>query len=158
SVAATSDPIVTGTWKKIVDNWTAGAKDSKAKVLVSFEHSDANNKYLVFGWPAFEGESPTAASALADDPGTTRRGFVVLGYDLAPLEVEKAKAAKQKTEALNGTAIWSGAVGAMFVLIGTLLAIFQGLSISKPIKMLAWKADQIARGDLEARVEVKSTD
>jgi serine phosphatase RsbU (regulator of sigma subunit) len=38
------------------------------------------------------------------------------------------------------------------------LAIFQGLSISKPIKLLAWKADQIARGDLEARVEVTSTD
>ena len=35
-----------------------------------------------------------------------------------------------------------------------MLAIFQGLSISRPIKQLAWKADQIARGDLDARVEV----
>jgi serine phosphatase RsbU (regulator of sigma subunit) len=44
------------------------------------------------------------------------------------------------------------------VLIGSVLAIFQGLSISKPLKVLAWRADQIARGDLEARVEVTSTD
>jgi len=43
-------------------------------------------------------------------------------------------------------------------LIGTVLAIFQGLSISRPIKQLAWKADQIARGDLEARVEITSND
>ena len=39
-----------------------------------------------------------------------------------------------------------------------MLAIFQGLSISKPLKQLAWKADQIARGDLDARVEVNSGD
>ena len=41
---------------------------------------------------------------------------------------------------------------------GTLLSILQGLRISKPIKLLAWRADQIARGDLETRVEVSSTD
>jgi serine phosphatase RsbU (regulator of sigma subunit) len=32
------------------------------------------------------------------------------------------------------------------------------LSISKPIKQLAWKADQIARGDLEARADVDTRD
>ena len=37
---------------------------------------------------------------------------------------------------------------ALFALIGTVLAIFQGLSISRPLKQLAWKADQIARGVL----------
>jgi sigma-B regulation protein RsbU (phosphoserine phosphatase) len=46
----------------------------------------------------------------------------------------------------------------LLVLLGTVLAIVQGLRISKPIKMLAWRADQIARGDLETRVEVSSTD
>ncbi len=155
-VSSSPDRIVVDTWKKTTDAWSKGGKD--AKTLVSFEDADGPDKYAFFGWPIFVGAPPTAAAALADDPGTARQGYVVFGYDLAPLEREKAKAQKQKTEALNGTAIWSGAVGAMFVLIGTLLAIFQGLSISKPIKMLAWKADQIARGDLEARVEVKSTD
>jgi serine phosphatase RsbU (regulator of sigma subunit) len=158
SVAEVGDAMVTATWKKVVDGWNAASKDPKAKVLVTFEHTDGPNKFLVFGWPVFEGEAPTAKSALADDPGTARRGYVVLGYDLSPLDREKQKAEQQKTAALNSSAVWSGAVGALFVLIGTLFAIFQGLSISKPIKLLAWKADQIARGDLEARVEVKSTD
>jgi serine phosphatase RsbU (regulator of sigma subunit) len=49
-------------------------------------------------------------------------------------------------------------VGLFFVLVGTALAIFQGLRISRPIKMLAWRADQIARGDLETRVEISSGD
>ena len=49
-------------------------------------------------------------------------------------------------------------VGGLFVLIGTVLAILQGLSITRPIKQLAWRADQIARGDLRARVEVTSKD
>src|SRR5207302_292853 len=48
--------------------------------------------------------------------------------------------------------------GLFFVLVGTALAIFQGLRISRPIKMLAWRADQIARGDLETRVEISSGD
>ena len=33
-----------------------------------------------------------------------------------------------------------------------------GPAISRPIKMLAWRADQIARGDLETRVEITSGD
>src|SRR6185312_4661790 len=69
-----------------------------------------------------------------------------------------AKTAAQKDAASRDAALRTGAVGALLVLIGTLLAIFQGLSISRPIKQLAWKADQIARGDLDARVEISSSD
>ncbi|HTJ41365.1 MAG TPA: SpoIIE family protein phosphatase [Kofleriaceae bacterium] len=156
AVTASPDRVVVDTWKKTTEAWGKGGKD--AKTLVSFEATDGPDKYEFFAWPIFVGAPPTAQAALAEDPGNARQGYVVFGYDLAPIERERAKAEKQKTAALNSTAIWSGAVGAMFVLIGTLLAIFQGLSISKPIKLLAWKADQIARGDLEARVEVKSTD
>jgi serine phosphatase RsbU (regulator of sigma subunit) len=77
---------------------------------------------------------------------------------MAPVEWFTASAADQKKEASTKAALYTGAVGALFALIGTLLAIFQGLSISRPIRALAWKADQIARGDLDARVEVKSSD
>jgi len=149
------DKRVGASWKQAVDAWKA----ANAKPLVSFEAADGGVNYVYFAYPVVaSGTTPTAALALADDPGTARLGYVVYGYDLAPLAIAKEKAEKQKTEALNSSALWAGAVGAMFALIGTLLAIFQGLSISKPIKLLAWKADQIARGDLEARVEVKSTD
>src|SRR5262249_39994286 len=63
----------------------------------------------------------------------------------------------KKETAKRDTLLKTAGVGAIFVLLGTILAIFQGLRISKPIKMLAWRADQIARGDLETRVEVSST-
>jgi serine phosphatase RsbU (regulator of sigma subunit) len=159
-VSASPDRIVVDTWKKIVAAWSQGGagKDANAKPLITFDEADGPDKYEFFAWPIFVGAPPTAAAAVAEDPGNARQGYVVFGYDLAPIEHERVKAEKQKTAALNGSAVWSGAVGALFVLIGTLFAIFQGLSISKPIKLLAWKADQIARGDLEARVEVKSTD
>jgi serine phosphatase RsbU (regulator of sigma subunit) len=154
-VASSPDRLVVDSWKKAQDEWKKDAK----KPLVSFDATDNADKYRIFVWPIFmSGTPPTVAAALADDPGTARQGYVAFGYDLSPIERERTKALKQKTDALNSSALWAGAVGAMFALIGTLLAIFQGLSISKPIKLLAWKADQIARGDLEARVEVKSTD
>jgi serine phosphatase RsbU (regulator of sigma subunit) len=106
----------------------------------------------------FVGEPPSAQGALATDPPAARQGYVVLGYDMAPVEWYTAEAADQKKEASTKAALYTGAVGALFALIGTLLAIFQGLSISRPIRQLAWKADQIARGDLDARVEVTSGD
>jgi serine phosphatase RsbU (regulator of sigma subunit) len=100
----------------------------------------------------------TATGALAAEPGDHRLGYVVLGYDLAPIEWFAADAADQKAAASTRAALYTGAVGALFALIGTVLAILQGLSISRPIKQLAWKADQIARGDLGARVEITSND
>jgi serine phosphatase RsbU (regulator of sigma subunit) len=83
---------------------------------------------------------------------------VVLGYDLAPTDWFATAAAEQKATASTRAALYTGAVGALFALIGTVLAILQGLSISRPIKQLAWRADQIARGDLGARVEITSSD
>jgi sigma-B regulation protein RsbU (phosphoserine phosphatase) len=44
----------------------------------------------------------------------------------------------------------------LFILIGSALAIFQGVGISRPLRVLAWRANQIAGGDLDARVVVKS--
>jgi serine phosphatase RsbU (regulator of sigma subunit) len=142
-------------WKKASDAWAAGAS---TEALAKFDVIDGASKYRFFAYPVFAGAPPTAAAAAAEDPGENRHGYLVFGYDLAPIDAFAAEAAKLKAEESTKSAIYTGAVGALFVLIGTLLAIFQGLSISKPLKLLAWKADQIARGDLEARVEVKSTD
>ena len=122
--------------------------------------NDGSARYRVFAYPVVSRaiSSATAGDAAADTPPDDRLGYVVLGYDLAPIARFEAAAEKQKDAASRRAAIYSGAVGALFALIGTVLAILQGLSISRPIKQLAWRADQIARGDLEARVEVKSND
>jgi len=142
------------TWKALNEKWK-----SQKTALAAIDAVDEGKKLLVFGLPVFTfGFEGSAEAALAEDPGDNRLGFVVLGYDLSPIDTFTATSAKEKEEASYKSAVRTGIVGALFVLVGTLLAIFQGLQISKPIKLLAWKADQIARGDLEARVEVKSTD
>jgi serine phosphatase RsbU (regulator of sigma subunit) len=154
-VSAALGQITVDSWNKALAGWkAAGDKDP----LVSFDLTSGTSEYKIFAYPIFVGEPATAAGAIAADPPQARQGYVVLGYDLAPLESFKQEANETKAAAVTKAALYTGAVGALFALIGTVLAIFQGLSISKPLKQLAWKADQIARGDLDARVEVNSGD
>jgi len=74
------------------------------------------------------------------------------------MEIQLKKLESEKEAAFQAAWIKTALIGLFFVLVGTALAIFQGLRISRPIKMLAWRADQIARGDLETRVEISSGD
>ena len=143
-------------WKHALEAWTA-AVASKGGALVQFELASAGSRYRVFAFPVITGAPATPAAAIAKDPGA-RQGYVVLAYDLAPIDWFAAAAADERAAATKRAALYTGGVGALFVLIGTVLAILQGLSISRPIKQLAWKADQIARGDLAARVEITSSD
>jgi serine phosphatase RsbU (regulator of sigma subunit) len=152
-VSAAFGPIAVEAWQAALNQWKAS---KKGEALVQFDVQ--NGAYRAFAYPVFVGEPPTAQGALATDPPAARQGYVVLGYNMAPVEWYTQEAADQKKEASTKAALYTGAVGALFALIGTLLAIFQGLSISRPIRQLAWKADQIARGDLDARVEVNTGD
>jgi serine phosphatase RsbU (regulator of sigma subunit) len=147
----------TEAWKTALAEWKQAA-GAKGPALVRFNLTGAGARYRVFALPIMTTAAPTAAAAVAANPPDELRGYVVLGYDLAPTETYAATAASDKAAASTRAALYTGAVGALFALIGTVLAILQGLSISRPIKQLAWKADQIARGDLEARVEVRSSD
>jgi serine phosphatase RsbU (regulator of sigma subunit) len=147
------------TWQQAMAAWKDHAA-SKGDALVELDIQSGDASYKVFAFPVFVGEPATAtgAAAPADQPPGARQGYVVLGYDLAPVDWFTQAAAEQKADASTKAALYTGAVGALFALIGTVLAILQGLSITKPLKQLAWKADQIARGDLEARAEVGSGD
>lgn len=153
-MSAAISPIAAESWKLALEAWK-----SNAQALVHFELTSAGSPHQVFAFPVFAPGTPaTAAGALATEAPDARLGYVVLGYDLAPIQTFTEKSAEQKAAASTRAALYTGAVGALFALIGTVLAIFQGLSISRPIKQLAWKADQIARGDLEARVDITSSD
>ena len=149
--------LTTDSWNHALDEWKKNAA-GKGEALVEMELESSGTKYLVFAFPVFVGAPATAAGALVDAPPQPRQGYVVLGYDLAPVAWFEHEAEEQKAAAATNALVYTAAVGALFALIGTLLAIFQGLSISKPIKQLAWRADQIARGDLDARVEVSTGD
>ena len=153
-VSAKLGQLTTDTWQKSLETWKKGGDP-----LVNFELESGGSSYRVFAYPIFSGEPPTSAAAWpADPPNDKRQGYVVLGYDLTPITTFASDADVDKTAAIRKAALYTGVVGALFVLIGTVLAIFQGLSISRPIRQLAWKADQIARGDLDARVDVNSGD
>ncbi|MGE0395833.1 MAG: PP2C family protein-serine/threonine phosphatase [Kofleriaceae bacterium] len=144
-------------WRQAEDAWKTAAK-GKGEALVRFDLASVGSQHRVFAFPVFIGAPATAEGALAADAPDARLGYVVLGYDLAPIEWFASTAEENKAAASARAALYTGAVGGLFVLIGTVLAILQGLSITRPIKALAWKADQIARGDLDARVEITSGD
>jgi serine phosphatase RsbU (regulator of sigma subunit) len=115
-----------------------------AKDAITKEVSTPSGKQYVFSRPVVE--------------GGVRQGVVVLAYSLQLLENTLQKLDSDKEAAFQAAWVRTALVGLFFVLVGTALAIFQGLRISRPIKMLAWRADQIARGDLETRVEISSAD
>jgi serine phosphatase RsbU (regulator of sigma subunit) len=152
-------PITDESWTAIMEYWAEQAKGGETDPLVRGLElkTDRDGRLLYFAYPVFLSVRPTIGTALKEE-ADNRLGYVVLGYSLDPIERFVKDAKKQKDEASYDAALRTGAVGFLFVLIGSVLAIFQGLSISKPLKVLAWRADQIARGDLEARVEVTSTD
>ncbi len=85
-------------------------------------------------------------------------GYIGVGYSLKFLDEELANNKKKKEAQYNGAITRTILIGLLFVLVGTLVAVLQGLRIAKPIKLLAQRADQIARGDLDTRVEVMSSD
>jgi serine phosphatase RsbU (regulator of sigma subunit) len=143
-------------WKQAWAGWETAAK-SKGSALVEFDTTADGASYQIFAFPVINGAPATPEAALAQDAGP-RQGYVMLGYDLAPISAYAATAADEKRAVSTRAALYSAVVGALFVLIGTVLAILQGLSITRPIKQLAYRADQIARGDLESRVEVTSSD
>jgi serine phosphatase RsbU (regulator of sigma subunit) len=150
-------PLTTKVWAQALDEWKKAAA-SNGPALVRFDIEQDGARYRVFGQPVYINAEPTAAGAIATDLPDGRLGYIVLGYDLAPIEWFAQSAELQKAEASTRAALYTGAVGALFALIGTVLAILQGLSITRPLKQLAWRADQIARGDLETRVEVTTAD
>jgi serine phosphatase RsbU (regulator of sigma subunit) len=156
-VGAGFGPLTVETWSEALAGWKA-AVAAHGESLLKFDKTAADSRYRVFAYPVFTGVPPTAAGAIAPEPPDQRQGYIVLGYDLAPIDWFAQAAAEQKAVASTRAALYTGAVGALFALIGTVLAILQGLSISRPIKQLAWRADQIARGDLAARVEIMSSD
>jgi serine phosphatase RsbU (regulator of sigma subunit) len=149
-------------WKKIVDTWKAKQADPKGQdpMIESLEFSGAKEGHVaLFAMPVFPvGIAPTVKAIFDPEATVKPMGFVLLGLSFRRLEEASAAAKSQKEAAYRDIGLKTAGVGVIFVLLGTVLAIVQGLRISKPIKMLAWRADQIARGDLETRVEVSSTD
>ncbi len=147
-------PVNEATWKRVLEIWQ-GRKDKpdQQDPLIT---SEDFNRQSVFALPVFQsGVQPTVKGALEKE---SLLGYVVVAYNFRELDKAVVAVKEAREKAFRDTFLKAFFVGVLFILVGALLAILQGLRISKPIKMLAWRADQIARGDLETRVEVSSTD
>ncbi len=85
-------------------------------------------------------------------------GTVAMMYNLRSLkDYEKSLAAalkKNKEETFKAIAM----LGGILLLLGGLVAVFQGLSITRPIKSLVRSVSTFAHGDLAHRVKIKTHD
>lgn len=88
----------------------------------------------------------------------TRQCTVFLALSLEPLARELKKAKELKRKEATSSTVSTLTVGLLSIFVGILLTILQGLRISRPIRSLAEQANQIARGNLNARVEITSND
>jgi serine phosphatase RsbU (regulator of sigma subunit) len=154
-------PVNEESWKTVLELWKA-RKDDPAKqdpLITSHEFTGTEGRLALFALPVFPAGVPATVKASLDPEAAVKPyGYVVLGLTFSYLERSLVASKAQKEKDTRDTGLKTAFFGALFVVLGALLAIVQGLRIAKPIKMLAWRADQIARGDLETRVEVTSTD
>ncbi len=149
-------PLTLESWNQALAAWKA--LPAEGPPLVRLDLADGADQYRVFAYPVVKEQAASAGLAADDARPDDRLGYIVVAYDLAPIQWFAAAAEKQKAAASRDAIVYGLMVGALFAVIGTVLAIFQGLSISRPLKLLAYKVDQIARGDLQARVEISSHD
>src|SRR5262245_58248136 len=91
--------ITVESWQKVLDAWKENA-GKNGSVLVEKELVSGTSSYLVFAYPIFVGGPATAEGALAAEPPSARQGYVVLGYDLAPVEWFKQQENEKKLEAV----------------------------------------------------------
>ncbi len=85
-------------------------------------------------------------------------GSVVAVYSLERLKEQLVRIRQNKERAFSKAWQRTAMIGGLFICIGLLMAIFQGIRITKPIRNLAYRATQIAQGDLQTRVEVTTRD
>jgi sigma-B regulation protein RsbU (phosphoserine phosphatase) len=85
-------------------------------------------------------------------------GTILLAMSLLPLEMEMQGVKAQRDKMLQKSLQTTSILGILGLTIGIVFAVLQAYKISKPIKEVAKQADQIAKGDLHARVNVHTND
>lgn len=85
-------------------------------------------------------------------------GTLVVTYSMASLQNQIKSIDEEKQAQASASMTQVALLGLLFVAIGGGVAVFQGLRITRPLKALAVRADQIANGDLTTRVDVTTAD
>ncbi|MCE9571695.1 MAG: HAMP domain-containing protein [Deltaproteobacteria bacterium] len=153
STYAAHAPMREASWPLLEQTWRSRAADPHGALLVSLDQAEL----ALFAAPVFLDHGSPAA-AVADDPGEQRLGYLVFGYDLAPLAQLAAEGEAAAAAETSDAVIAAITAGAVFGAIGLVLAILFGVGMARPIRRLASAAQQLARGDWNARVDVRRSD
>jgi serine phosphatase RsbU (regulator of sigma subunit) len=128
-----------------------GADDAAWHELASSKDTVIKSRLRVGAEDALVVGSPVVAAGQV-------LGYIVAGYSLKFLDQELENLRRKRNVEYQSAWLFTALIGLIAVLLGTATAVYQGFAISKPIKMLARGADEIARGHLEKRVPVASSD
>jgi sigma-B regulation protein RsbU (phosphoserine phosphatase) len=85
-------------------------------------------------------------------------GTLVVTYSMASLQNQIRSIDEEKQAQASAYMTQVALLGILFVAIGGGIAVFQSLRITRPLKVLAARANQIASGDLTTRVEATAND
>ncbi len=108
--------------------------------------------------PAGRGRTQRAFVLLAPVQGQQLSGAVLLAYSLGPLERELGRATVARRQEFRLSLGIAMGVGLLGLVLGVVIAVLQGVRLSRPIVALSRQVEKMAAGDLGARVELRSTD
>ena len=86
------------------------------------------------------------------------RGVVIFGYDLRALDADLAEIDEARRSGTRESLRYTFLVDGLALVLGALLSLLAAQRFAAPIRRLATTAARIARGNLEARVDVSSAD
>ncbi|MDY0058380.1 MAG: SpoIIE family protein phosphatase [Myxococcota bacterium] len=90
--------------------------------------------------------------------GEQRFGTIVFGYTLSQLRQELGAAQERMQQMLAASLRRALLFGALAILLGTLVAVLQGMGMTRTLQKLAHAATRIAHGDFSSRAPIVSRD
>lgn len=159
SPSATPSPA----WWTAIDNaLRERISPSERKALIELERDIDGHTVLLQARIVRRGQknSSTNSEPLRSSAGESAPvlGYVILGFDPQPLRDALYDRRARASIAERALLLRIVTIGALFALIGGVLAFIQGIRLSKPLKLLAWRADRLARGSTLEPVPVSATD
>jgi sigma-B regulation protein RsbU (phosphoserine phosphatase) len=86
------------------------------------------------------------------DYGSAQKALVVVSYSLEPLQQQKRELDQTKAAALASNTTRAAVLGLGFVLVASIISFFQSRRLTRPLGTLNDSVNQLASGNLEARV------
>ena len=120
--------------------------DAKLGTPAGREIASGSTTSIYQGKPVIEYQEPI------DYGSATDKALVVVSYSLEPLQQQKAELERTKAVALSENTTRAVGLGLGFVIFASILTFFQSRRLTRPLGTLNESVNQLAAGNLEARV------